>query len=737
MCVWTEDADSIRFGEKPLEIVYRNPIINGYLRSNRRLGLAGTKGQGKTFLLKVKRQQYQGKKEEGNGKGEAGPPIICFPKDAMVDTLYSSIAIMGTGDTFISIDSSLRRELKEFDIWKQLWKISIAVCIVGAKEFSGLFSKKELNALNNISKSLLDISNEDGRPSIIFQNLLRLKYKNFKLIIQDTPIWIQLLTKLNCAAYFFIDKVDQAFSEEITRIALDGDCLYSRNASYWQYAQFSLAGAAYELFSSVNTHVKVFFTIRHEALVDCHRLSHNLARNIESFVSELVYTKEDIFEMFSLYVENENDDNLAIPQEKRSNPERAFLGIDRIQHAYVANANEKVFAFLYRHSLRRPYDVMKICHELYLKNPRKLTATIIRHTVNDISNKVLDTYLSEMEPFTIFSTKNIRRLLGCINTNFFDLNYIQYVCKRYNRFFAETNKCLRNCQVCANAHPFSELYNIGLIGCIRNSAANPIYAQEYLAIGASKLRIDEYDLPDSPIFFLHPCLCDVSRKIRSRTQRAFCTTNEVVAGESIQVTDEALGIIKQALPDRIAELEAEKVFVSSTVNDLTQERQAVKTSLFNMGFYPIMSESMEFEYGANSIHSHDHCIKEALKCKKMVFLVGEKYGDPYSGNDYKKYVTEIQEASNGLIEEPSISLVELYAAIKNGLQYYVFVKQDVLNQKRLCKNGEIVEGIDKRVFTLINFINHLKFDGTVRGNWFISFRSEKDLIGRLSAIGLQ
>ncbi len=61
MCVWTEDADVIRWDEKRLCMVFENQRIKDYLRSNRKLGIAGTKGQGKTFLIKVKRARYQKK----------------------------------------------------------------------------------------------------------------------------------------------------------------------------------------------------------------------------------------------------------------------------------------------------------------------------------------------------------------------------------------------------------------------------------------------------------------------------------------------------------------------------------------------------------------------------------------------------------------------------------------------------------------------------------------------------
>lgn len=59
MCVWTEDADVIKWDDKQLKMVYMNQRIKDYLHNNRKLGIAATKGQGKTFLIKAKRRQYQ------------------------------------------------------------------------------------------------------------------------------------------------------------------------------------------------------------------------------------------------------------------------------------------------------------------------------------------------------------------------------------------------------------------------------------------------------------------------------------------------------------------------------------------------------------------------------------------------------------------------------------------------------------------------------------------------------
>jgi len=725
VCVWREDADSIRFGEKSLDIIYQNQIIRDYLKSNRRLGIAGTKGQGKTFLLKAKRAMVQG--------DNSSTPIVCFPKDEMVDTLDSSISITGVASSEFTINKSLTNCLKDFGLWVQIWKLSIAITIIGSSEFAHLYNEKDFATLNKNSRNLLGIKNSKSRPSIIFYQILDLNFKEFSLVIKDTIKFMQLLDRISNAVYIFIDKIDQAFSGEIIKIVQRGKGIYSKNASFWQYAQYALASASYEIFSNVNSHIKVFYTIRHEALLDAQNLVMT-SRNIEGYISELVYTQDDIFEMFKLYVSQEDDENLFSPIDKNRNPEKAFFGFERIKHTYVTDTEERIFSYLYRHSLRRPYDVMKICRELYLKNPKHLTVTIVRHTINDISNKVLKSYLSEVSPFISCTPNEIERLLGCLNTNFFDIQYIQYICKRYNKFFAKMDECWQNCETCKNAHPFSTLYNIGLLGCLKNSSAHPVYTQRFLPIGESKLKIEEYDLPVSPLYCLHPCLCDVSRNHRNYIHHSFFTTNTSIAGEGIEISDVKIDNIKAYLPICMEKLDQEKVFVSSTVYDLEEERKTIKRALFKAGYYPIMSESGEFEYGPNTVHSHDHCIDELLKCRHIVFIIGEQYGGPYAGNKYKNIKEKIVTESHGEIKDPSISLMEFVAAQQSNISYHIFVKNEVLNQHRMRNKPDVTYTCDPNIFKIINYINHLQKDGVKAGNWYIPYKSIQDLRRRLNSL---
>ena len=60
MCVWIEDADAIDMESKALNMVYINTRVKSFLNGKNTLGIAGVKGQGKTFLLKVKRKKAQG-----------------------------------------------------------------------------------------------------------------------------------------------------------------------------------------------------------------------------------------------------------------------------------------------------------------------------------------------------------------------------------------------------------------------------------------------------------------------------------------------------------------------------------------------------------------------------------------------------------------------------------------------------------------------------------------------------
>ena len=716
--IWLEDADAIKIGDDIKSMLFLNVRIKDYLSSNRILGIAGTKGQGKTFLIKTKRNFFQKLRNYENDSS-----ITCFPKDNMVDTL----------DSAIRPHRSIRKKLDDYDVWVSLWKYSIAMTIIKSPECKNLFTddsdereNRHFKSLSKISKFILSsVDNHNCRPTVILNKLLEKDISDLKIVLSDVSHLLQLLNYIKSAFYIFIDKIDQAFFNEVFKTGGRG-----KNESFWQYCQYALANASYDIFSNINSHIKVFYTIRHEALLDSHHMARNTCRNIEAYIMELKYSKQDLFEMFKIYVNNESDDNLFDAGLKQADEEKAFIGVSKIQHSYMKDVEEALFDYIYRHSLRRPYDIMKLCNELYLHGVKNLDIQNIKRIINDVAVKILQQYFSEIGPFIACTKNDIDNLLGSINTNAFDMNYMQFVCERFNSEFGNISSCKKDCINCSFIHPFSALYNIGLLGYVESTPANPELIQSFLPIGESKLKVNEHNIKASELYFLHPSLCDLARNIREKRNKAFQSSQKTIFGDEITINHDVIDAIKMNLQKLTDELNNEKIFISSTIEDLGSERLALRKLLFTMGMYPILSESDEFPYG--EVDSHDHCIDEMLKCKNLIFIIGKEYGGEYGGSKYKDYVDIIKEQSKGKIVNPSISLMEYFVAKNNKIDCKVLILKEISNVK---KAREEYPNVDDKVFAMINFINHRRKDDGNRSNWFVPFSDEEELVRKVKNIG--
>ena len=485
MCVWIEDADAIEMTDKSLKVVYQNERVGRFINSSKMLGISGIKGQGKTFLLKVKRNI-------------ASDAVLCFPQNSMVDQLDSSI----------QINPSISKYMEDYTKWVSLWKIAIAVTIIKYSDFKFDLEKLHREAPKGI-QDLLDINNKNFKPSIYIDYLLRMNRSTLNKSISWASVLLNVLQDIRSAVYIFIDKTDQAFSVDIHRIFGDSNMSRGpRNASYWQYCQYALANAAYDLFN-VNNHIKVYYSIRQEALIDTSKLAPNLKRNIEAYIVNLEYTKKDLKHMFDIYVQNEDNNNLNSSEFKATNPIRAFLGIDTIKNVHVSK-NEDAFDYIYRHSLKRPSDIMKICKNLSFDN-KELDIAKIRSTVNECAGEILSMYIDELSPFLPYK---IDDFIIHLNTNILDIEYIKYICNRYINHKTEEYVCSKDCINCSNMHPFIILYNIGLLGYVQEDINNHKFEQYFNRTGGSVFLERLVQFPVSDFYFIHPCLMDVIHEKR-------------------------------------------------------------------------------------------------------------------------------------------------------------------------------------------------------------------------------
>lgn len=658
MCVWVEDADNLEINSKELDVLYKNRAIDNFLGSaNKRLGIAGVKGQGKTFLIKVKRKAI-----ETDITG-----MICLPHDSMVDSIDSSFFI----------DQSLYNYLVDYNVWVNLWKYSVCVTLLQHSEID----TPTINELKlcTETKRIISYRNPKYMPSVILCNLLRLKIKEFKKVLEDTGILMNAITIVHCGVCFFFDRIEQGLTEYFVSENNDSRLpSRAKKKDFWIFAQYALAEAAYDI-KNRNNHIKIFYTIRQEALNYDKIPNPDKARNILSTITSLSYSKNDLYEMYKIYIANEKDENLIFPNSKLKEPSKAFLGMEEIEHGYVKNAKERVFDYIYRHSFHRPYDIMKICRSLY--NDKSHETKRIRHIVNKHADELYHMYLKELELFIPYKIDEIEALVRNLPGNVADIDIIQMTCCAFfNNVRKSKSICSETCETCDYSLPFSTLFRLGLIGRIKQSEADKVPKQEFLNVGDG---LTKKPLPKSKLFFLHPSLSNFIREKRKDRGLPFYLFNQFLIGDDYPVDLNATDKIDRYLDNCKQSFAKQRVFVSSTVKDLINTRSMIRKHLAKRWLIPVMSDYADFDLrNADNVHSHDLCLDQVATCQNMIFIIGETYGGVYAGNKYMDLVSEIKEGSKNKIIEPSISLMEFYLAKKKGLNVLSSVVWQLSRQKQ-------------------------------------------------------
>lgn len=701
MCVWVNDADKLEYDSKELGVVYENNIIQNFLNSSSSLGLAGVKGQGKTFLLKVKRKNCVEQKE-----------MVCLPYGRMVDTVDSSL----------EIDDSMHKFLSDYNSWVNLWKFSIAAAIITCKELQNTYRIRDVSG---ITATLLQDSNGKGEASYFLKQLLNMNIDDVISILKDTWKLLETLKDTQSGICIFLDKLDQGFSKYVKDFdAYSVAPRKSRQKFYWKYAQYALAECAYDIYSNISRHIKVIFSIRQEALIDVEDLNKDKARNINSYITTLDYNYKDLQSMYNLYICNEKKENLAKETVKETKPSEAFVGIEEMQHGYIESEIENVFDYIYRHTFKRPYDIMKICRKLFFSRKNNiLSQKEIRHIVNRESNELLSQYLKELSVFLPCKIEEIYELMKIMTGNISNASILHLCCEIHcsENVSDDAWHCNKSCINCHDSKIFSVLYNIGLVGADKKNEAdkNPII--QFENIGVRILDLHSYILPHSKYYYLHPALSNLARDKRKDMGLPYNMSKSIIVGDQYEILNEKYKKIVYEVRKNNNQLKKEKVFVSSTVYDMEKERDAIRDVIKKRGLHPIMSEENFDIVKAQNVHSHDHCLNEITKCKSLVFVIGEEYGGEYAGEKYKKEYQEITDKSKYRIEKPSISLMEFYLARKNKLKCYVFVSKKVQEKHK-------DESLNKDVRNLFNFINHFtEEDGTVKGNWMITYSDINNL----------
>jgi class 3 adenylate cyclase len=472
MRAWTVDADDIRVAEDFNEsLLHHTPEIDGFLDRDDKFIVIGTKGFGKTLLLKAKRILYQ---REGRA--------ACLPLGALLDKPI--------GDKIFS------RELLAFFAvsplpWSKIWLTAICLATL-----------KHVGALRELTVG-------PGLGSLIADAELHGVIDHFVRLLDFTPSELQrcgtdtdghLVPRLRAVASpvaIFIDGVDEYFNKHVEGIASHPSVTGELSPNVWHFAQLGLVEVAYQL-RRINHHVKVYAAVRKEAYA---RLAKTtvMAQQYRGSAVDIAYSPQSLREIFINNVRLVKSDTMVSPERLRADPLEAFLGRTTVTDTDTRE-REEVFEYICRHTLLRPRDLMTIGERLAtLRRDERRSELRLKEVVHQAAAEIAQEYLAEIAPH--IGNLELEGLLRVLPGNVLSRDEVE-------RLFVEHSLATGGDE----KHVFSALYRVGLLGYVHHDRVRGEWVQRFLRPGEATLESDE-SLPPATHYLLHPVLSDVIARL--------------------------------------------------------------------------------------------------------------------------------------------------------------------------------------------------------------------------------
>jgi hypothetical protein len=470
MRAWTVDADDIRVAEDFDEsLLHRTPEIDSFLTRDRddKFIVIGTKGFGKTLLLKAKRIIYQ---QDRRG--------ACLPSGSLLDKPIGD-KIFGREALAFFATSPLP--------WSKLWLTAIAVAIL-----------KHLDQARGVrvGPKLAALIADGHLRSVVdhFVRLLDWSPSELQRCATDTDgRLVPLLRAVGSPISIFIDGIDEYFNKHIEGRPASPSVTGELSPNVWYFAQLGLVEVAYQL-RRLNHHLKVFAAVRKEAYS---RLSQTtvMAQQYRGSAVDIAYSTASLREIFVNNIRLEKSDRMVRP-ERRVEPVEAFLGRTSVVHTYTGE-EEDVFEYLCRHTLLRPRDLMTVGERLAALRPEERAhERRLKEVVNQVATEIAYEYLAEVAPYLgdLDLDRFLHRLPGHVLTR-----------EQVEALFHEHNREVGGFE---ERHVFCALYRIGLLGCVQHDWVRGEWVQRFLRPGEGTLG-PERALPESTDYLVHPALSDV------------------------------------------------------------------------------------------------------------------------------------------------------------------------------------------------------------------------------------
>jgi class 3 adenylate cyclase len=471
MRAWTVDADDIRVAEDFDEsLLHRTPEIDSFLSPDRddKFIVIGTKGFGKTLLLKAKRILYQRQAR-----------AACLPAGNLLDKPIGD-KIFGRETLTWFAASPLP--------WSKAWLTAIAVAAL-----------KHVNGMNGlrVGGRLAGVIADEQLHGVIdhFVRLLDFTPSDLQRCATDTDgHLVPRLRAIKAPIAIFIDGIDEYFNKHIEGLRSSPSVTGELSPNVWYFAQLGLVDVAYQL-RRINHHLKVFAAIRKEAYLRLPRTT-VMAQQYRGSAIDIVYSTESLREIFTNNIRLVKGEKMVRPDRLRADPLEAFLGRSTLVDPYTRE-EEGAFEYVSRHTFLRPRDLMTVGEHLAALRPDERSSEHrLKEAVHQAATEIAYEYLAEIAPYIgdLDLERFLRRLPGPVLSR-----------GEVERLFHE-HAATRD--AVEEEHVFCTLYRVGLLGCVQPDPVRGEWVQRFLRPGEATLEPDGV-LPRASHYLVHPVLSDL------------------------------------------------------------------------------------------------------------------------------------------------------------------------------------------------------------------------------------
>lgn len=168
-----------------------------------------------------------------------------------------------------------------------------------------------------------------------------------------------------------------------------------------------------------------------------------------------------------------------------------------------------------------------------------------------------------------------------------------------------------------------------------------------------------------------------------------------------------------------AKIVCRKVFISSTVYDLRDERDFIRSLLegfnriANLRFECLVSDHPDFPISPSDRalkHSYDICIDNVARADYFILLLKQRYGAP---------IVKYKES------KISITHMEFREAHRLKIPRFVLVDQRTWDAKQAHNKGQEQDFIPEKQKVIFDFLDEIRYKK--KGNWLDFYRNEDDI----------